>query len=72
MGESPAAVEQGARRFAMTLGRALELALLVDHASWALANGDGHFAAAARLFSRTSIDQILDGVSAQDMRSIAD
>ena len=72
MSESPAAVEQGARRFAMTLGRAVELALLVDHASWALGNGDGRFAAAARIFSRTSIDQILDGVGAEDMRTLSD
>jgi alkylation response protein AidB-like acyl-CoA dehydrogenase len=72
MSESPAAVEQGARRFAMTLGRAVELALLVEHASWALGNGDGRFAAAARIFARTSIDQILDGVGAEDMRTLSD
>lgn len=70
MSESPAAVEQGARRFAMTLGRALELALLVDHASWAQASGDKRFTAAARLFARTSIDQILDGFGAEDLRAI--
>src|SRR5688500_14550571 len=32
----PVAVEAGARRFALTLGRATELALLVGHAQWAL------------------------------------
>ena len=31
-----ASVEAGARRFALTLGRATELALLVDHATWSL------------------------------------
>ncbi len=35
-----ASVESGARRFALTLGRATELALLVDHATWALTDDD--------------------------------
>jgi alkylation response protein AidB-like acyl-CoA dehydrogenase len=43
------ALEAGARRFAMSLGRSLELALLVEQAKWSLGElGDGRAAAAAR------------------------
>ncbi len=50
-------VEAGARRFALTLGRTLSLALLVDHAAWALAHErDPRPAAAARRFARTGVD----------------
>ena len=52
-------VEQGARRFALTLGRSIELALLCEHAQWSLDNEkDPRFAAAARLFAQTQIDTI--------------
>jgi len=54
-------LESGARRFAMTLGRATELALLVDHAQWCLDQGKGERAlAAARRFARSRIDFIED------------
>jgi acyl-CoA dehydrogenase len=53
-------VEQGARRFALTLGRSFELALLVEHAQWALEHGDARFAAAARMFAKTPVDLLLD------------
>lgn len=54
-------LEAGARRFAMTLGRATELALLADHAQWCLNQGKGERAlAAARRFSRSPIDLIED------------
>lgn len=54
-------LEAGARRFAMTLGRATELALMVDHAQWCLDQGRGERAmAAARRFSRSCIDLIED------------
>ncbi len=57
----PARLEAGARRFAMTLGRSLELALLVGHAQWCLDNGYGpRTAAAARRFMLNGIDQIND------------
>ncbi len=50
-------VEAGARRFALTLGRTLSLALLVDHAAWALQHErDPRPAAAARRFARTGVD----------------
>lgn len=35
------ALEAGARRFALSLGRTLQLALLVQHAQWSLAEGVG-------------------------------
>ncbi|KPK16304.1 MAG: acyl-CoA dehydrogenase [Myxococcales bacterium SG8_38] len=54
-------LEAGARRFAMTLGRATELALLADHAQWCLNHGKGERAlAAARRFSTSRIDLIED------------
>ncbi|RLB45176.1 MAG: acyl-CoA dehydrogenase [Deltaproteobacteria bacterium] len=54
-------LEAGARRFAMTLGRATELALLADHAQWCLDQGKGERAlAAARRFARSRIDLIED------------
>ena len=52
-------VEAGARRFAMTLGRSLALALLIGHAQWSLHNErDGRAAAAARRFARNGVDLI--------------
>ncbi len=57
----PERLEAGARRFAMTLGRSLELALLVGHAQWCLDNGHGpRTGAAARRFALGGVDQILD------------
>ena len=66
------AVEQGARRFALTLGRSLELALLCEHAQWALDHEkDARFAAAARLFAKTQIDLVQD-VAMDDARALFD
>jgi alkylation response protein AidB-like acyl-CoA dehydrogenase len=57
-------LEAGGRRFAMTLGRCLELALLCEHAQWVLDNpGDkspGRASAAARRFASQGIDLILE------------
>jgi hypothetical protein len=54
-------LEAGARRFAMTLGRLVELSLLTDHAQWCLDHGKGERAlAAARRFARNRIDFIED------------
>ncbi len=54
-------LEAGARRFAMTLGRLVELSLLTDHAQWCLDHGKGERAlAAARRFARSRIDFIED------------
>jgi hypothetical protein len=60
-GEDPLGVEAGARRFALTLGRALELALLTDHAAWALAHeGDRRPMAAALRLAAHGVDLIRD------------
>ncbi|MBS1120737.1 MAG: acyl-CoA dehydrogenase domain protein [Deltaproteobacteria bacterium] len=67
----PDRLEAGARRFAMTLGRSLELALLVGHAQWCLDHGFGpRTAAAARRFAHSGIDLIGDA-SLDDTRLLA-
>lgn len=58
-GEGQTTLEAGARRFSMTLGRALALALLTRHAQWSLdAEQDARAAAAARRFAHSAIDLI--------------
>jgi hypothetical protein len=55
------AVEAGARRFALTLGRVMEIALLIRHAQWLKDNHDDRRAtAAARRFAHSGIDLIGD------------
>jgi alkylation response protein AidB-like acyl-CoA dehydrogenase len=52
-------IEAGARRFALTLGRSLALALLVEHAQWSLNHEqDGRAQAAACRFAQTPVDLI--------------
>ena len=54
-------LEAGARRLAMTLGRSLELALLVGHAQWCLDHGHGpRMAAAARRLALEGVERIFD------------
>ena len=63
-----AALEAGARRFALTVGRAFELALLTHHAQWALDNErDTRPAAAARRFAAAGVDLtiVVDALEAQ-------
>jgi alkylation response protein AidB-like acyl-CoA dehydrogenase len=56
-----ALLELGARRFALTIGRTLELALLIEHAQWSLDHaGDQRPRAAALRFARSQIDLIAD------------
>ncbi len=53
-------LEAGARRLALTMGRALSLALLVRHAQWSLdVEKDGRSRAAAIQFAQSGIDQIV-------------
>ncbi|MGE0397894.1 MAG: acyl-CoA dehydrogenase family protein [Kofleriaceae bacterium] len=67
----PDRLEAGARRFAMTLGRSLELALLVGHAQWCLDHGHGpRTAAAARRFARSAVD-LVDDNSLDDTKLLA-
>ncbi len=57
----PLAVEAGARRLAMTLGRALELGYLVREATRSMKYGDhAKPAAAARRFAKNGVDLISD------------
>ena len=56
------ALEAGARRFSLTLGRLVELALLIRHAQWSRENErDGRSAAAARRFALSGVDLIWPG-----------
>jgi acyl-CoA dehydrogenase len=55
----PNALEAGARRFALTLGRSLALARLVEQAQWSLdMEGDPRPRAAACRFGQTAVNQI--------------
>jgi len=63
--ESDAARQAGARRFALTVGRAVELALLCHHGEWAYSQQpagleDGRGLVAARRLMAHGIDQIHD------------
>lgn len=58
--ESQEVLEAGARRFAMTIGRVVELALLIEHAQWLqIHQGDGRALAAARRFASSGIDMLI-------------
>ena len=74
LGEAAAsgpAVEAGARRLALTLGRSLELALLVRHAQWSLdEEHDGRARAAARRLALSPID-LLAEVDAGESAALA-
>lgn len=50
-----AELEAGARRFALTLGRALQVALLASHAQWEARRGEGDAARAARRLAMNGI-----------------
>jgi alkylation response protein AidB-like acyl-CoA dehydrogenase len=66
------ALEAGARRFALTLGRAIELALLLDHGAWEQrTSGEGRTLAAARRFARHGVDLVRDEGSLDDARALA-
>ena len=71
MQQNPAVVEAGARRFALTLGRALQLALMVEHAQWALDEEEnGRFRTTAILFSQSQIDHIQDSELLTEITSL--
>ncbi len=66
---NPTTMEAGARRFSMTLGRTLELALLSEHAQWCLEHGHGpRTRAAARRFRQNGVDLIQDEIDLDDSR----
>jgi acyl-CoA dehydrogenase len=59
--EGQATFESGARRFALTLGRTMELALLIKHAQWSKdEESDGRAMAAARCFAGSGIDLLIN------------
>jgi acyl-CoA dehydrogenase len=59
--KGPPALEAGARRFSLTVGRTMELALLIEHAQWSQDHeGDDQATVAARRFARSGIDLIVD------------
>jgi hypothetical protein len=65
------ATEAGARRVALTLGRAFALALLARHAQWALQHeGDERPLAAARRFAAAGVN-LLQDMDAGDARRLA-
>jgi alkylation response protein AidB-like acyl-CoA dehydrogenase len=65
------ALEAGARRFAMTLGRVAEAALLARHAQWSLvAERDHRAAAAARRFAAHGVNQLAE-MDPEDSRRLA-
>ena len=65
------ALEAGARRFALTFGRALSLALLVEQGQWSLDyEHDGRGRAAALRFAATPIDLITE-LDATHARALA-
>jgi len=60
--QSPAAIEAGARRLALSCGRILALALLCSHAQWCLDQGRGPRAALlARRFALHGVDLLFQG-----------
>ncbi len=67
----PDALEAGARRFALTLGRSLELALIVEQAAWSLRReGDNRPAAAARRLAAAGVDLIAE-IDPEDSGALA-
>ncbi|MDX6695289.1 MAG: acyl-CoA dehydrogenase [Blastocatellia bacterium] len=66
--EGQPALEAGARSFALTLGRTLELSLLIKHAQWSQEQeADMRATAAARRFAATGVD-LLIARDAEDTR----
>ncbi len=65
------AVEAGARRLALTLGLALETALLAEHAAWALGMGDPLPARAAERLSRRGLDLLDDAADPCEAATLA-
>lgn len=72
MASGPDALEAGARRFAMTLGRATALGLLAGHAQWSLDHErDGRARAAAVRFAANGVDLIVDELDRAQSRDLA-
>ena len=70
-GADPLDVEAGARRFSLTVGRAIELALLVEAADWAAQRGDPRPEYAARRFASRPLDFLEGRASSGSARALA-
>ncbi len=72
-GRGPAEIEAGARGFALTLGRALELPALVRHAQWSLDHErDGRARAAALRFARHGVDRMGEATPLDETLALGD
>ena len=68
----PADLEGGARRFALAVGRALQLALAGEHAQWLLGRGDRSGLAVARqLVALSPVPDVVGALAADEARSAA-
>ncbi len=68
----PAQIEGGARRFALAVGRALQLALAAEHAQWQLGRGDRSGVAVARqLVALSPVPDLVAVLSADEARTAA-
>ena len=67
-----AQLEGGARRFALAVGRALQLALAAEHAQWLLGRGDRSGVAVARqLVALSPVPDLISVLDADDARRAA-
>jgi alkylation response protein AidB-like acyl-CoA dehydrogenase len=68
----PVAFEAGLRRFALTLGRSMSLALLCAQAQWSIDHeGDARTLAAAQRFAAHGVDLVSDATGAATARETA-
>ena len=68
----PAQLEGGARRFALAVGRALQLALAAEHAQWQLGRGDRSGVAVARqLVALSPVPDLVAVLAADEARTVA-
>ena len=68
----PAEIEGGARRFAMAVGRALQLALVAEHGQWLLRRGDRSGIAVARqLVALSPVPDLESVLATEETRAAA-
>ena len=69
---SPADLEGGARRFALAVGRSLQLALAAEHAQWLLRRGDRSGLAVARqLVALSPVPDVVGALATDEARLAA-
>ncbi|HET9158910.1 MAG TPA: hypothetical protein VFN91_19705, partial [Myxococcaceae bacterium] len=68
----PAELEGGARRFALAVGRSLQLALAAEHAQWLLGRGDRSGLAVARqLVPLSPVPDVVGALATDEARTAA-